>query len=139
GHAIEPDRDNDARYEECKTDDICMEIEEEPKHVRKADQGKPEKRSDGKFAPSARLATLRADMRSSSCCSLRGSGRKPMAIMWRSMTSPMAASSEGTYLPSTQEPPRGSNTAFNSSTTKETSPPRRNTAEIMRVRPTVQA
>ena len=37
------------------------------------------------------------------------------------------------YLPSTQAPPRGSNTALSSSTTKETSPPRRNTAEIIRV------
>ena len=34
---------------------------------------------------------------------------------------------------------RGSNTAFNSSTTKETSPPRRKTALIMRVSATVQA
>ena len=43
------------------------------------------------------------------------------------------------YLPSIQAPPRGSNTAFSSSTTKEMSPPRRNTAEIIRVRATVQA
>ena len=43
------------------------------------------------------------------------------------------------YLPCTQAPPRGSKTAFSSSTTKLTSPPRRNTAEIIRVRATVQA
>ena len=34
---------------------------------------------------------------------------------------------------------RGSKTAFSSSTTNDTSPPRRNTAEIMRVKATVQA
>ncbi|OIQ66619.1 hypothetical protein GALL_518080 [mine drainage metagenome] len=43
------------------------------------------------------------------------------------------------YFPSIHAPPRGSNTAFSSSTTKEISPPRRNTAEIIRVRATVQA
>ena len=62
-----------------------------------------------------------------------------MAIMCRSMTSPMAASSEGIYRPPIQWPPRGSNTALSSSTMKETSPPRRNTAEIMRVSATVHA
>ncbi len=46
---------------------------------------------------------------------------------------------EGIYLPSIHAPPRGSNTAFSSSTTKEMSPPRRNTAEIIRVSATVQA
>ena len=56
-----------------------------------------------------------------------------------SRTLAIAASSEGTYRPSIQAPPRGSNTAFISSTTKETSPPRRKTAEIIRVRATVQA
>ena len=43
------------------------------------------------------------------------------------------------YLPSIQAPPRGSKTAFSSSTTKDMSPPRRNTAEIIRVSATVQA
>ena len=51
----------------------------------------------------------------------------------------MAASNEGTYLPPIHWPPRGSNTAFSSSTTKVTSPPRLNTAEMMLVRATVQA
>src|SRR6056297_3986323 len=49
---------------------------------------------------------------------------KPMEIRCRSITPPMAARIEGTYLPPIQAPPRGSNTAFSSSTTKETSPPR---------------
>ena len=45
----------------------------------------------------------------------------------------------GYVLPCTQAPPRGSKTAFNSSTTKDTSPPRRKTADIIRVSATVQA
>jgi pimeloyl-ACP methyl ester carboxylesterase len=64
---------------------------------------------------------------------------KPMSIRWRSITPPMAARIDGIYRPSIHAPPRGSKTAFNSSTTKEISPPRRNTAEIIRVRATVQA
>ena len=63
----------------------------------------------------------------------------PVAIMCCSMTPPIAASIDGIYLPPIHAPPRGSKTAFNSSTTKDTSPPRRNTAEIIRVNATVQA
>ena len=51
----------------------------------------------------------------------------------------MAARIEGIYFPFTHAPPRGSNTAFSSSTTNETSPPRLKTAEIIRVNATVQA
>ena len=54
-------------------------------------------------------------------------------------TAPMAAGSDGVYRPSIQAPPPGANTAFSSSATKETSPPRRKTAETIRVRATVQA
>ena len=59
--------------------------------------------------------------------------------MWRFDDVADRGQSEGTYLPSIQAPPRGSNTAFISSTTNDTSPPRRNTALIMRVSATVQA
>ncbi len=64
---------------------------------------------------------------------------KPIATRCSSITPPIAARIEGMYLPCIQAPPRGSNTAFNSSTTNDTSPPRRNTAEIIRVSATVQA
>ena len=64
---------------------------------------------------------------------------KPMLMRCVSITPPIAARIEGMYLPRIQAPPRGSKTAFSSSTTKLTSPPRRNTAEIIRVSATVQA
>ncbi len=63
----------------------------------------------------------------------------PVAIMCCSITPPIAARIDGMYLPCIHAPPRGSNTAFSSSTTKDTSPPRRNTAEIIRVSATVHA
>ena len=59
--------------------------------------------------------------------------------MWVSKTPPIAARIEGIYFPLTKAPPRGSNTAFSSSTTNETSHPLRKTAEIIRVNATVQA
>ena len=51
--------------------------------------------------------------------------RKPLRTMWSSITWPMAASRLGTYRPPIHCPPCGSNTAFSSSTTNATSPPRR--------------
>src|SRR5690606_14895527 len=67
-----------------------------------------------------------------------GSWIRPMDFMCSSTTAPISATREGMYTPPALKlPPRGSNTAFISSTRKVTSPLLRNTADMMRVRATI--
>ena len=87
-------------------------------------------------APSAATATAR---RSSSTSGPALGVKKPMAkrCLLDHLTD---RGQQGRHItPFHHWPPRGSNTALSSSTTNETSPPRRNTGVIMRVSATVQA